>query len=93
MQSAVVSGGSLAYGSYADLDDLFREQATEVDKRKREIILHRMQQVIHERAMVAPIYENAFLSGGGPRVEQSGLGLIPGWAFSAPYEEVRLKTK
>jgi peptide/nickel transport system substrate-binding protein len=93
LQIAVVSGGSLAYGSYPDLDDLFREQATEVDRRKRETILHQMQQVIHERAMVAPIYEIAFLSGVGPRVEESGLGLITGWAFSAPYEDVKLKTK
>jgi hypothetical protein len=26
-------------------------------------------------------------------VAESGLGLIPGWSFSAPYEDVRLKGK
>ena len=29
----------------------------------------------------------------GPRVAESGLGLITGWAFSAPYEDVKLKGK
>ena len=28
-----------------------------------------------------------------PRVAESGLGLIPGWAFSAPYEDLKLKGK
>jgi len=60
---------------------------------KREVLMHRMQQLIYDRAMFAPIFDLAFLSGVGPRVEESGLGLIPGWGFSAPYEDVRLKTK
>ena len=71
----------------------FREQAAELDQTKREVLLHRMQQLIYDRAMFTPIFEVAFLSSVGPRVEESGLGLIPGWAFSAPYEEVKLKTK
>jgi peptide/nickel transport system substrate-binding protein len=92
LEGTVVSGG-YAYGGYPDLDGLFREQAAELDRTKREVLLHRMQQLIYDRAMFAPIWEIAFLSGVGPRVEESGLGLIPGWAFSAPYEEVKLKTK
>ena len=43
--------------------------------------------------MFAPIYELAFLTGVGRRVEESGLGLIAGYAFSAPYEDVKLKAK
>jgi ABC-type transport system substrate-binding protein len=46
-----------AYGGYADIDRLFREQATELDKRKREAMLHRIQQLLHEKAMFAPIWE------------------------------------
>jgi len=93
LEGTVVSGGPWVYGGYPDLDALFREQAAELDRTKREVLLHRMQQLIYDRAMFAPIWELAFLSGVGPRVEESGLGLIPGWAFSAPYEEVKLKTK
>jgi peptide/nickel transport system substrate-binding protein len=29
----------------------------------------------------------------GPRVAESGLGVITGWAFSAPYEDLKLKGK
>jgi len=52
-----------------------------------------MQQLIHERAMFAPIWDFAFLHGVGPRVEESGLGLLAGYGFSAPYEDVKLKGK
>ena len=46
----------------------------ELDRGKREAMLQRMQQLVHERAMVAPIYELAFINGVGRRVEESGLG-------------------
>ena len=32
-----------------------------------------------------------FHNGVGPRVEESGLGLIPGHAYSAPYEDLKLR--
>ena len=35
----------------------------------------------------------AFLHGVGSRVEESGLGLLGGYGFSAPYEDVKLKGK
>ena len=57
------------------------------------MLLHRMQQIVHERAMFAPIWELAFLNGVGPRVAESGLGLIAGYAYSAPYEDLKLKAK
>ena len=43
--------------------------------------------------IVAPIWLHAGLSGVGPRVEESGIGLIAGHVLSAPYEDVRLKSK
>jgi len=92
-EAYVVSGGIYAYGGYPDLDGLFQEQAGEIDRTKREAILHKMQQLVYERAMFAPIWELAFLNGVGPRVEESGLGLIPGYAYSAPYEDLKLKGK
>ena len=54
-------------------------------------LLHRIKQLMCERAMFAPIVEPAFLSGHGPRVEQSGFGLITGMSFALPYEEIRLE--
>src|SRR3989440_557821 len=93
IEAFIASGGAYVYGSYPDIDGLFREQATELDKKRREATLHRIQQLIHEKAMVAPIVQVGLMSGYGPRVEESGLGLITGYSFSAPYEDVRLKGK
>jgi len=46
---------------------------------------------MHEKVMFATIFELASLGGDGPRVAESGLGLIPSMAASAPYEELELK--
>jgi peptide/nickel transport system substrate-binding protein len=88
-----VAGGPYVYGSYPDIDGLFREQAAELDRKRREAALHRIQQLIHEKAMYAPVWELGFIHAHGPRVAESGLGLITGWAFSAPYEDLQLKGK
>ena len=93
MESFVVAGGTYVYGSYSDIDSLFKDQAAELDRKKREAILKTIQQLMHEKAMHIPIWELAFINGQGPRVQESGLGLIPGHAYSAPYEDVRLKGK
>jgi len=87
------AGGPFVYGSYPDIDGLFREQVGELDRKRREATLHRIQQLMFEKVMYAPIWELGFIHAQGPRVAESGLGLIPGWAFSAPYEDVRLKGK
>jgi peptide/nickel transport system substrate-binding protein len=91
LETYAVTGGAYAYGGYPDIDGLYREQAAEQDRGKREAILHKMQQLVHDRAMFAPIWDFAFLHGVGPRVEESGLGLMSSWGFSAPYEDVKLK--
>ena len=93
IEAFVVSTGIRAYGGYPDIDALFRDQAAEMDAKRREAMLHRVQQLMHERVMFAPILEPAFLAGVGPRIEQSALGLIAGHAFAYPYEEIRLKPR
>ena len=93
VENFVASGGIYVYGGYPDIDGLFREQAGELDRKRREAALHRIQQLVHDKAAYAPIWELGFIHAQGPRVAESGLGLITGWAFSAPYEDVRLKDK
>ncbi|HXD95206.1 MAG TPA: ABC transporter substrate-binding protein [Candidatus Acidoferrum sp.] len=93
LEAYLASSGTFAAGGAPDLDGLLREQGTELDRARREAILHRVQQQIHERAMFAPLYDLAFVNGVAPRVEESGLGLIAGYAFSAPYEDVKLKAR
>jgi peptide/nickel transport system substrate-binding protein len=79
------------YGGEPDLDALFEQQARERNPQQREALLHALQRLVHERALLAPIYEIAGLRGIGPRVAESGLGLIPTYNWSGPYEDVRLK--
>ena len=41
--------------------------------------------------MFAPVWNIAGLHGYGPRVAESGFGLITNYLWSAPYEDVKLK--
>mgnify|MGYP001058148890 CR=1 FL=1 len=91
METFVVKGGAYVYGSYPDIDDLFAQQEVETDRAKRAAVLQRMQQLVHERTVYAPLWQLAFLNGQGPRVDESAFGLIGGHPYSAPYEDVRLK--
>ena len=90
LETFVVKGGAYVYGSYPDIDTLFQEQAVELDAKKREVIVHKMQELLHERTANAPIWQLAVMVGIGPRVGESGLGLIAGHPYSTPYEEVTL---
>ena len=91
LDSFVAAGGLYTYGSYPDIEGLIQEQAAERDRKRREATLHGIQQLMHERAMFAPIWDTASLTGYGPRVAEPGLGLIGSYLFSAPYEDVKLK--
>ena len=93
LEEFVVKGGTFVYGSYPDIDALFQEQSAEMDVKKREEMLQEIQQLVNERTIYAPIWQQAFLSGVGPRVGQSGLGLIAGYFFSAPYEDITMAGK
>jgi peptide/nickel transport system substrate-binding protein len=87
----VLRTGLYAYGSYADLDALFQQQAVERDRTTREQVLHQMRALVHERVMHAPLLERVALYGVGPRVAEPAVGLIPLYPLAAPYEEMRLK--
>jgi peptide/nickel transport system substrate-binding protein len=89
----VPSAGTYAYGGYPDIDALYREQALVTDRRKREALLHQIQQLLHERVRFGPIWDYIWPSGVGPRVEEPALMLINPYPWSAPLEEVRLKRK
>jgi peptide/nickel transport system substrate-binding protein len=93
LETFVAASGPYAYGSYPDIEGLLREQAGENDKKRREAMLYRIQQLVHDKAMVAPIWELGFLHAIGPRVADPSLGTIVGWSSSAPYEDVKLKGK
>jgi peptide/nickel transport system substrate-binding protein len=85
------SDGAWAYGGYPDVDALYKQQARETDRKKREALLHQIQQLMHERVRIGPIWQYTWPSGIGPRVAEPALMLIDPYPWSAPLEEVRLK--
>ena len=93
LEPYAIKNGIYAYGSLPPVDDLYAQQAREVDVKKREALVHQIQKQITEHVMHVPIYELAFIWGVGPRVEVSGAKLIPGHAYSAPFEDLKLKAK
>jgi peptide/nickel transport system substrate-binding protein len=92
LEEFVVKGGNYAYGSYPEIDELFPLQAVELDHAKRAAILTKMQHLLDDRTMYVGIWQLAFISGVGPRVAESGFGLIKGFVYTAPYEDITLKS-
>jgi peptide/nickel transport system substrate-binding protein len=93
IEAFIAKGGAYVYGSYPDIDELFQQQAAELDYKRREATLHKIQQLMYDKTINAPIWQLAFINGFGPRVSESGLGLIPSYTYSAPYEDAALKSK
>jgi peptide/nickel transport system substrate-binding protein len=92
IEAFAVTSGNYAYGGLPDIDELFKKQAKERDRQKREALLHDIQRLMHEKVLYAPLFDPAFICASGPRVAASGLGLIPQFAYSGPYEDLQLKT-
>ena len=84
-------GGIYTSGVFPEVEDLFQRQAREPDPQKREAQLHQIQEILHDRVTHVPIYELAFIWGVSPRVEEPGINLIRSYAYSAPYEDLKLK--
>ena len=91
LEPYVTKNGIYAYGTLPAIDDLFVRQGRELDPKKREAQLHQIQKIVHDQVINIPIYDLAFIWGVGPRVAEGGAGLIPGFAYSAPFEDLRLK--
>jgi peptide/nickel transport system substrate-binding protein len=93
LEPYVTRNGIYAYGSLPEVDDLYGRQGRELDGKKREALLAQIQRILTEQAINVPIYELAFIWGIGPRVEEGGAGLIPGFSYSAPAEDLKLKAR
>jgi len=91
LEAYVSKGGAYTAGVIPEVEDLFQRQVRELDVKKREAMLHQIQQILYDRMTHIPIYELAFIWGVGPRVEEPGINLVRSFAYSAPLEDVRLK--
>jgi peptide/nickel transport system substrate-binding protein len=91
LEAYVAKSGIYSRGVIPEIEDLLQRQAREPDRRVREALLHQAQKLVIDQALYAPIYQLAFIWGLGPRVEEPAADLIKMHAYSAPYEDVRLK--
>jgi peptide/nickel transport system substrate-binding protein len=91
LETYVVKGGAYVYGSYPDIDTLYPQQAVELNRKKRAEILDKMQQLVAERTVYAPIWQLGFINGAGSRVGESGFGLITDFAYTGPFEDITIK--
>jgi peptide/nickel transport system substrate-binding protein len=91
IETFMTSTGAQSFLKDPQIDEWYAQQAVELDVKKREAILHKIQQKVYDEAYFIPIWELGFLCASGPRVAVSGLGLISVFIYSGPYEDVRLK--
>jgi peptide/nickel transport system substrate-binding protein len=89
----VQKDGTYAKGSDADIEELFKQQARETNRKKREAMLHQIQQLVYDRVRFGPLYEFIWPSGISNRVAEPAFMLIDPYPWSAPYEDVKLKGK
>ena len=90
LESFVTKNGAFSYGSLLEVDELFRRQATELDRKKREALLHQLQRLLYEQVTQAPVYHLGFPIGVGPRVDDIMATAIPGF-YMSPYEDLKLR--
>ncbi len=93
LEAFATGKGVLSYGSIPEIETLFQAQLQEMDRKKREEMLHQIQRIVQERVVFAPIWENGFIRAYGPRMEEAALNLIPSFPYAGPLEELRLKAR
>ena len=90
LEPFVTKNGAFAFGALPEVDDLFRRQAKELDRKKREALLFQIQRILQDQVTQAPVYHLGFPTGVGPRVEDILATAIPGF-YMSPYEDLKLK--
>jgi len=90
VEAFIQSKGPYAYGGYPDIDELFQKQAGERDRKQREAMLLKIQQLSIDRVMYAPVMDFRALMGIGPRVTKHTITDV--WMSPFPsYEDVEIK--
>ena len=92
LEAFVYSKGAFSWIKDPEIDAWYEQQAVERDRKKREVLLHKIQQKLYDDARFLPIWELGFLCASGPRVAVSGVGAIKLYSYSAPFEDIQLKS-
>ena len=90
VESFIWSKGEYASGGYPDIDELYLQQAAERDPKKREEMLHKIQQMTIDRTMFAPVMDLRSLNGIGPKVIKHTIGDVFLDPFPS-YEDMEIK--
>src|SRR5262249_59807897 len=61
LEAYATSRGTGAYGSVPDVEALFGRQLQEMDRKKREDMLHPIQRILADQVVFTPIWENGFI--------------------------------
>lgn len=91
LEAFVTSQGPQSWLKDPEIDAWYAQQATERDRPRRLALWHTIQQKLYDEARFMPIWDLGALHVSGPRAAVSGVGLIPLFAFSGPYEDLQLK--
>src|SRR5207245_7188154 len=59
IEAYVTKGGIYATGMVPEIEDLYARQARELDRKKRESMLHQIQQLMYDRVLQVTIYDLA----------------------------------
>ena len=92
VEAFMYSQGSQSFLQDPDIDAWYLQQAKERDRQRREELLYKIQQKVYDEARFMPIWELSFLCASGPRMAVTSLGAIPFFAYTGPYEDLRLKS-
>src|SRR5437763_17154853 len=60
IEAFIAKGGTYVYGSYPDIDELVEQQAADLDYKRREATLHKIQQPMYEKAITGRSRQLAF---------------------------------
>jgi ABC-type transport system substrate-binding protein len=93
IENYFISTGTYAYVNHPDIDELFKQQEVETDMKKREAMLHKIQQIAYDRVLFVPLYSWVWHVGVGSRVAEASLGKIPLFYYTGPFEDMQLKGK
>jgi peptide/nickel transport system substrate-binding protein len=91
LEPFVTTNGIYAYGVAPELEDLFQRQARELDRKQREAVLIQLQRAVADRVLNAPLFQQAFIWGVGAHVEETTAGLIQGYPYVGPCEDLKVK--
>jgi peptide/nickel transport system substrate-binding protein len=90
LETNVVSTGTYSSVKDAEIDRLFAEQAKEGDPKKRETMLKQIQQIVVDKHYFVPIYQLSWPNGVSKGMKVSGMGLIPTFYYTGPFEDIEL---